>query len=255
MTTLTTLNLKIGAQLYENVALLAFDKDGTLVDFDQMWSHVIEGWIRELVRVTNAPTAVRLALEHTLGYDRARRAVVPDSPLAVASLAKLRTIAMAVFYQYGLPWHTAEALVATHTNQINITPADIHPLGDVAGKLHELHHAGLKLMLITTDDRATTEQILHHMGIASLFTAVVCGDDPLPNKPAPDGLLTVAAQLNISPSQIIMVGDTVNDMNCGRNAGVRACVGVTGGGGNAAALQTTADVLITTIDEINKMDK
>ena len=247
------ITLKIGSQLYDDIGLVALDKDGTLIDFDRMWSGVIHSWIQNVVRAARVAPAVRISLERSLGYDSGRRAVVPDSPLAVASLAKLRTIAMTVLYQSGVPWHTAEEIVAAQTSQVAISPADIHPLGNVAEKLRDLHQAGLHLMLITTDNRQTTEMILHHMGIAELFVALVCGDDPIPNKPAPDGILGVARGLGLVPSQVVMVGDTVNDMNCGRNTAVRACIGVTGGGGNALALQNTADVLIETIDEIEWM--
>lgn len=40
-----------------------------------------------------------------------------------------------------------------------------------------------------------------------------------PTKPAPDPLLYIAGQLRLQPMQILMVGDSIDDMRCGRVAG------------------------------------
>jgi phosphoglycolate phosphatase-like HAD superfamily hydrolase len=241
------------------ISALVFDKDGTLVDFNRLWSHKIELWLDALVEKSIAAMAsprpvasLQAAFESTLGYDRRQRVVVPDSPLAVASLPRLYGVAMTVMYQNSVPWHVAETLSEQLWRETNHTihPAHVKAVGKVAEAFEYFYKAGLGLGVITSDDRSSTLQTLPLLKIEQFVESIVCGDDPLPNKPAPDGLFLAAETLRTKPEHMIMVGDTVSDMVCGRAAGVAACIGVRGGAGDEAAVKAAADLMIDQIDDL-----
>jgi phosphoglycolate phosphatase len=120
----------------------------------------------------------------------------------------------------------------------------------VKDKIGQIALAGIRIAITTSDDRAITEATISLLGITKYVDLLVCGDDDVPNKPAPDGLWKVGRQLNIQPSQILMVGDTASDMNFGRNAGAAGCIGIRGGAGDILALSQEADEVIDSIDEI-----
>jgi HAD superfamily hydrolase (TIGR01509 family) len=85
--------------------------------------------------------------------------------------------------------------------------------------LSQLKAINLPLGLMTGKDRARTLEILGYYGLRHFFSGIVCGDDPYPGKPAPDGLLALAGTLAVPPERLVMVGDSVLDVRCGLAAG------------------------------------
>ena len=59
-----------------------------------------------------------------------------------------------------------------------------------------------------------------------------------------------AEQLGVAPSQMLFAGDTVSDLTTGKRAGVQGTIGVLGGGGDDGAVRNSADVVVTTLDQI-----
>ena len=237
-----------------DIDLIAFDKDGTLLDFDHIWGNLFDDWLGKLATAAGASAELRQRLNETVGYNPATRGVVADSPLAVATLSKIQVACMTVLYQHGRTWHEAEQLVAAVAAQAETTiTADlVRPLGDVAGTFARLRAQGFRLALITSDDRALTEATLPLLGIEQLVEILVCGDDPIPNKPAPDGLWHIGRVLGVAPSRMAIVGDTASDMVCGHAAGAGLCVGIAGGAGDALKLAQTADVVLGSVAELGE---
>lgn len=110
--------------------------------------------------------------------------------------------------------------------------------------------AGLKIAVATNDKRDLTTSMLEQLAIAGDVALVVCGDDAFAPKPDPTGLRWLAAQLNVTPKRLAMVGDSANDMLAGRNAGAGVCIGVAGGAGRRETLARYADVVLDGPGEI-----
>ena len=85
----------------------------------------------------------------------------------------------------------------------------------------------LPLALCTFKPRASTEPLLAHLGLRGRFSAVIAGEDVTAHKPNPDPLIEIARRLELPCSQLVMVGDGPQDIECGRRAGART-VGVPG---------------------------
>jgi phosphoglycolate phosphatase-like HAD superfamily hydrolase len=232
--------------------LVAFDKDGTLMDFDRMWGRLAEAWAEAL-----APgeewVDLRLEMHRSWGYDPAQRRTAAQSPLAIATTAQFKTIAASVLYRHGIPWPEAEDRVGAAFRRVadELPLADlVHPTGDVAGLLSRLQGAGVRVAVITTDDRAETEEGLRILGVEHLVDHVFCGDDALPIKPAPDALLATCKALEVSPMHSAVVGDTVADLLMGERAGAGLRIAVLTGAGEQGTLAAHADVVIESIDGI-----
>jgi len=56
------------------------------------------------------------------------------------------------------------------------------------------------------------------MGIAPDFDAVVAGDEVPEKKPHPALLLEACRRLGLAPSQVLMIGDSINDAQAARAA-------------------------------------
>ena len=238
------------------IETVVFDKDGTLVDFDHLWAPRTVRWAARLEAETGVPRLAN-ALYRAVGYDAEKATATPDGPIAVGSMNDVYALAAGVLFQKGYDWHEGYSLVvgaAAETLSAPAAAAEVRPRGDVAGALRRLHAAGLRLAIATNDERALTEAMLRHLGVAHLVTAMVCGDDGLLPKPDAAGLQRLAAQLDTSTARMAMVGDSATDMLAGRNAGVAACIGVAGGAGKRETLARYADVVVDGIDEIGIAD-
>ncbi len=242
--------LKFG-DLHFDGDLVAFDKDGTLVDFEFMWGRLAVAWVERLVADTG-DKALERDLYHSMGYDPEHRRTEPQSPLAIATTGQLRAIVAGTLYRHGIPWPQAEDHTRRAFETGDVLPlADlIRPAGDVTAVLRRLQDAGVRVAILTTDHRAETEETLHLMAIAHLVDHTVCGDDGLLSKPAPDMLLAACQALGVAPIRTAVVGDTVADLLMARRAGAGFQAAVLTGAGDPVQLRAHASVVLNSIDEI-----
>jgi phosphoglycolate phosphatase-like HAD superfamily hydrolase len=234
--------------------LIAFDKDGTLIDFHHLWGQKTRLWVAEMVKAAAGDDDLGAALYSTLGFSTEQDKVVADGPVAVAANATIYAVAAAVLYQHGLGWTQAESVARQAGAAIfgALPTADlIRPIGNVAQTIKRLAGEDIRIVIITSDDQASAAATVHHLGIADYVDMLVGGDDPLlPNKPDPASLRYISQQFDVELAQILMVGDTESDMIFGRNAGIGGCIGVVGGAGDEHVLGVVADALIPSIEAI-----
>ena len=83
------------------------------------------------------------------------------------------------------------------------------------------------LGLVTSGDRDRVTRQLREFRLTTLFAARVCSGDTLRKKPHPDPLRLAMRQMHLDPSACVYVGDTPQDVEMARRAGVRA-IGVLG---------------------------
>jgi phosphoglycolate phosphatase len=233
-----------------DAGLVAFDKDGTLIDFEIMWGRLARTWVEHLA---GGDEGLRQDLVRSLGYDLSHQRTLPQSPLAIATTGQLLTIVAVTLYRHGISWPEAEDR-AQEAFQVGaqLPLADlVRPAGDVAGVLQRLQSAGVRVAVVTTDHRAPTEEALRLLGVAELVDALVCGDDGLPSKPAPDLLLAACRATGVEPARTAAVGDTLADLLMARRAGAGLRVAVLSGVGDLEQLSAEADVVLPSIDAIS----
>ena len=230
---------------------VAFDKDGTLLAFEAMWGRLAQVWVERLAGEAGQEM-LRRELFHSLGYDPVRRRTKPQSPLAIATTAQLQTITAVTLYRQGLSWPEAEdrARQAFETGQELPLASLVQPAGDILGLLAHLQEAGVGVAVVTTDHRVDTEETLRLLGVDHLVDQLVCGDDGLPSKPAPDMLLAASQALGQDPARCAVVGDTLGDLWMADRAGAGLKVAVLSGAGESRHLTEYADVVLDSIDGI-----
>lgn len=237
-----------------DVDLVAFDKDGTLIDFYHLWGRKAQRCVEALMQQVEGSHELGAQLYKSLGYDTQTERAASDGPLATAPITKIKTIATTVLYQHGFSWDDAEKHVRDSfaLGMDAIPTADlIQPLGDVAKLCRQLIQAGVQVAIVTTDDRAATEATLPLLGISEHVNAVVCGNDQMLTKPEPDAIWHLKAKLGVEPTRMMVVGDTVADMIMGTRAEVGCRVGVLTGVSDSATLAAHADIIIDSIKDIH----
>jgi phosphoglycolate phosphatase len=90
----------------------------------------------------------------------------------------------------------------------------------VESTLKQLKAQGIRLGLVTNKAQAFTLPLLERVGLARYFDAVVSGDVLPQKKPDPAPLLHACAEIGVSPTHAIMIGDSVNDAEAAQAAGM-----------------------------------
>ena len=93
------------------------------------------------------------------------------------------------------------------------------PFPQVIDGLHALHNMGLHLACITNKPLRFTEPLLAASGLAQHFQLVLGGDSLAEKKPHPLPLQHACEFFRIQPQQLVMIGDSENDVLAAKNAG------------------------------------
>lgn len=83
------------------------------------------------------------------------------------------------------------------------------------------------LGLVTSGNRARVRRQLRAFGLADYFSVCVCSEDAFRKKPHPAPLVLALKRLSAEPNECVYVGDTAEDIEMARRAGVRP-IGVLG---------------------------
>lgn len=228
---------------------IIFDKDGTLIDFDLMWGN----WTLDLADRLQACTGldIRQALCECYGYDIPRRKILSDGKLTCTPMWQLRELMVGVVMSCGIPQPEASCAVenAWHVPD-PVTLAK--PFTDIQKLFTNIYQLGIKIAIATTDDREPTQAMFEAFGVQDLIATMVCADDGIQAKPAPDMVTATCQRLRVDPGKVVVIGDTAADLQMARAAGAGYVIGVLSGVGSLANLTPLADILIDTIDTLQE---
>jgi HAD superfamily hydrolase (TIGR01509 family) len=106
------------------------------------------------------------------------------------------------------------------------------------------------LGIVTSGSRARVRRQLRGFGLADYFSACVCSEDAAKKKPHPAPLQLALKRLRLPPEQCVYVGDTAEDIEMARRAGVRP-IGVLGPFPTAARIRAAKpEILLDSIREL-----
>ncbi len=111
----------------------------------------------------------------------------------------------------------AMAAYQRHYLAINGDYSALYP--DVMAGLQALKSKGLTLTCVTNKPVAFAEPLLEKKGLRSFFDILYGGDSLPRKKPDPMPMLQVCTDLQLQPSQVVAIGDSVNDAMAARAAG------------------------------------
>ena len=169
------------------------DFDGTIMDTNQA---IINSWhatFRELEGRDGDEDVILATFGETL--EDSMRHMFPDVPVE-------RSRGIYRDYQ-------AKHLM----NQIDLFPG-------IRELLDTLADRGIRMGLATSRLKATTMQALETFDLNRYFECVITADDITKHKPDPQIAYISMERLGVSPEETLMMGDTMYDVLCARNAGI-----------------------------------
>ena len=93
----------------------------------------------------------------------------------------------------------------------------------VAETLDTLHKAGVILLIASNNIRNVLNRLTARLNIDKYFDGIVCADDVVNAKPAPDIALLALERYGAKGSDALVVGDSTFDMDMGRGADCDLC--------------------------------
>jgi len=206
------------------------DLDGTLADTIADLAHAANA-----MRVELGLAALPQALVATFvgkGIDTLIARMLAES-LTVSEPpdAALLTRARAAFYR--------------HYHEVNGRYSTLYP--GVLDGLQALRDQGLRLAIVTNKASEFTLPLIARLDLADYFDVVVCGDTCARRKPDPDPVRYACQQLNVSPAESVLIGDSLNDVQAARAAGCRALVVPYGYNEGQPVAALNADAIVPTL--------
>lgn len=116
------------------------------------------------------------------------------------------------------------------------------PIAGVENLLKLLEEKGIAEGVASSSARKNVEAVLEKLDLTKYFSALVCGEDIMNGKPAPDIFLKAAKLLHTSPNDCAVIEDSRNGLLAAKAAGM-TCIGYAGDLNSKQDL-TGADLLI-----------
>lgn len=124
------------------------------------------------------------------------------------------------YYKGVIDYWEAKELRTQHVYKIRETEG-IPVKKGVKEVFEYIRNNGLKCAVATSTRRESAEKTLHKIGVWDYLDAVVYGDEVEHGKPEPDIFLRAAKAIGISPSEAVVVEDSINGIKAGYAADMR----------------------------------
>ncbi len=227
--------------------LVIFDKDGTLINFHAMWGTWLTDIARKLEQATGQSFAASLFA--VMDFNPKTGHIMPGGHLADSPMAELRQVTEQILQDMGVSPQISNSVMSSVWHPPDPV-ALAQPLADIPRLFNALRQYGASIAIATSDDHDPTEQLLTAWNVRTLVDTVICADDGYPIKPAPDVILAICEQLNISPTKTVMVGDNPADIQMGRAAGAGLTIGVLSGLSTRPNLEAESDIILASVAEL-----
>ena len=215
---------------------ILFDKDGTLIYFDQSWTRIGIQLVDDFIeRYRESITDVEQAYKDLGVVDRD---ILPGTVMASGSLEEM----IAHFNQIASR-DVSDWVKERSQTLIDQREPDNEWADGVYEMLETLRQRGYKLAIVTSDTRKGTEQFLEATDSEHLFDVIISTEAHAVEKPNPEVLKPLFEQYEVQPEEIMMVGDTPNDIQTAVNAHLGYSVAVLTGVGEKESF-THADRVV-----------
>lgn len=172
---------------------IIFDLDGTLIE---------------------AYEAIYLGLKEV--FERAGRKIFPFAELKNYLKADLES----TLYQFFSPEETQQYIAVMRKRYEEVYLDHTHFLDGAKEVIEALVRRGLVLGVASNKFGRFSRLALDHLKVSSCFKSVIGAGDVPRNKPFPDMIHAALMEMGLPPKDVVFVGDTLTDIETGKEAGV-----------------------------------
>jgi len=243
----------VDADIIRDIDLVIFDKDGTLIELYHYWSQMVALRARLICEALELGGEHEAGLRWALGVDEKTGRLRPEGPVGL----KKREIVLkaATDYLNGIGERDTLRLCEQafeRADEISIEDLSwlIRPIRGAVSLMGTLRDRGCRVALATVDVSRRARLAMDYMGVSNMLDLVVGGEEVFCSKPDPEMIHLILDRLEVDRSQAVMVGDALNDVQMGLNAGLKASIGVLTGFATAEQLRALTPFVAQDVSEI-----
>ena len=185
--------MEILDDLQKQIRGMIFDLDGTLIESYE---------------------AIYLGLKEC--FKSFRKVIFPFSDLKKYLKADLE----ATLSQFFTPEEILKSIPVMRKKYEEVYLDKTHFLDGAQEVLKTLYTTGINLGIASNKFGRFSRGALKHLGVSDYFKSVIGAGDVLRNKPFPDMIHTALKEMNLIPEEAVFVGDTLTDIDTGKQAGI-----------------------------------
>jgi 2-hydroxy-3-keto-5-methylthiopentenyl-1-phosphate phosphatase len=181
------------SDLKKRIHGIIFDLDGTLIE---------------------AYDAIYLGLKEV--FQRSGREIFPHGELKQYLKADLES----TLHQFFTPEDARRSIPIMRRKYEEVYLHHTRFLDGAKEVLETLHDRGMVLGVASNKFGRFSRGALNHLEVSSYFRSVIGAGDVPRNKPFPDMIHAALREMELSPEEVVFVGDTLTDIETGKEAGV-----------------------------------
>lgn len=218
-------NLVLPNGKIENIDMVIFDKDGTLIDVHHYWCSMIEfraKFFTELLK----DEAINLDelyndLIDNMGIDLLTKKMKPKGPVGIKPRTFIIQVALDTINKYTNNCSKDDVIdIFAKVDEYSKSKLKeiVKPLPNIEKLLGDLKTKDTLITIATTDLTNRAILAMNDLGFEEYFTDIAGADLVENAKPSPDLLEYLIEKHNVSLDKIVLIGDSMADLNMGKNA-------------------------------------
>lgn len=218
------------------VKAVVVDLDGTLLDTAADLAAAANGMLGRLGLPERDPGLIRTFIGKGMA-NLVRRCLTGKHDLSAEPDAELLARAMPLYEEiYARVMHD-----------------NTRPYPGVIEGLRTLQDAGLRMACVTNKSEKFALPLLTAAGLRKFFELVICGDTLPRRKPDPLPLRHACARFGVRPEEMVLIGDSRNDVEAARAAGCRVLCVPYGYNEGAAVQELDSDGIVDSLLEASSL--
>lgn len=209
----------------ENVKMVIFDKDGTLIDIHHYWYSMIEYrtyfFIKSLESENINERALYNDLMENMGIDLNTKKIKTQGPVGIKPRNSIIDIAFNTILEYTQNY-TKEKVIDIFYEVDEYSKSKLHeivkPLNGVIKLLQNLKRYSTLTCIATTDLTHRAMLAMNVLELEKYFSDIVGADLVKNAKPNSDLVDYIVAKHSLNYDEIIVIGDSMADLNMAKNA-------------------------------------
>lgn len=208
----------------KNINHICFDLDGTLVDSGETIYLAAAAALNELKINVRIPVEEfrRMIGKHFIDIFNHLKINVPD-------FSEFITVYKSIYFDF-------------------IDTSVLYP--GVNQTLEFYNKRKIKTSVLTTKAQDQAEKIIRHFKLSEKLNYVMGRREGIAHKPSPEPFFLICKELEVIPSESMMVGDTELDIQCGKNANAKTCGVLYGYRTKEQLEKEIPDFIISRLDEL-----
>ena len=174
--------------------LIIFDKDGTLIDNLKLFMPSVKPMIKKIEKKVNSK-------EYFYKFIKYNEKEGKFDPRSFVLSKPLKFTVNKISKKFDLD----KEFVINSFGELKFNKDTVVPYVNLKELFKDLKKEGILIAMNTSDRRDNTEKCIKILGIKKYLDMVVCGDDGIKTKPAPDTILHICQQFKVSPYKTYMV--------------------------------------------------